>query len=56
MRLESSTPETDQCYYVRPNAHGASVTLRNALSRNGQQAGVLDAAAFRELLPPAAMR
>jgi hypothetical protein len=42
-------PETDECYYVRPDAHGASVTLRIAPSRNGQQAGVLDAAAFREL-------
>jgi PD-(D/E)XK endonuclease len=40
-------PETDECYYVRPDAHGASVTLRIAPSRNGQQAGVLDAAAFR---------
>ena len=42
-------PETDECYYVRPDAHGASVTLRITPSRNGQQAGVLDAAAFREL-------
>lgn len=42
-------PETDQCYYVRPAAHGASVTLRVTPSRNGQQSGVLDAAAFREL-------
>lgn len=42
-------PETDDCYYVRPAAHGASVTLLIAPSRNGQQAGVLDAAAFREL-------
>ena len=42
-------PETDECYYVRPAAHGCSVTLRIAPSKNGQQAGVLDAAAFREL-------
>jgi hypothetical protein len=42
-------PETDECYYVRPDAHGASVTLRIAPSKNGQQAGVLDAAAFRAL-------
>jgi hypothetical protein len=42
-------PETDECYYVRPDAHGASVTLRVTPSRNGQLAGVLDAAAFREL-------
>src|ERR1700752_2947622 len=47
-------PETDECYYVRPDAHGASVTLRVAPSRNGQQARVLDAAAFREL--PCAVR
>lgn len=42
-------PETDGCYYVQPDAHGASVTLRITPSRNRQQAGVLDAAAFREL-------
>jgi len=42
-------PETDGCYYVRPAEHGASVTLRITPSRNGQQLGVLDAAAFREL-------
>jgi hypothetical protein len=41
-------PETDKCYYVRPDAHGSSVTLRIVASRNGQQVGVLDAAAFRE--------
>ena len=46
-------PETDECYYVRPAAHGASVTLRITPSRNGQQAGVLDAAMFRELPPVA---
>jgi PD-(D/E)XK endonuclease len=44
-------PETDECYYVRPAVHGCSVTLRIAPSKNGQQAGVLDAAAFRELSP-----
>jgi hypothetical protein len=42
-------PETDECYYFHPDAHDASVTLRIAPSRNGQLAGVLDAAAFREL-------
>jgi hypothetical protein len=42
-------PETDQCYYVRPGAYGASVTLRIAPSKNGQQEGVLYADAFREL-------
>jgi hypothetical protein len=48
-------PETDECHYVRPHAHGASVTLRIAPSKNGQRAGVLDAAAFRDLpraVPP----
>ncbi len=47
-------PETDECYYVRPDEHGTSVTLRIAPSRNGQHAGVLVAAAFREL--PCAVR
>ena len=42
-------PETDECYYVQPDVYGTSVTLRVAPSRNGQQVGVLDAAAFREL-------
>jgi hypothetical protein len=42
-------PETDECYYVRPDAHGTSVTLRIAPSKNGQRAGVFDAAAFRKL-------
>lgn len=42
-------PDTDECYYVRPGAHGSSVTLRIAPSRNSQQAGVLNASAFREL-------
>jgi hypothetical protein len=42
-------PESDACYYVRPDAHGSSVTLRIVASRNGQHVGVLDAAAFREL-------
>ena len=45
-------PETDECYYVRPDAHGASVTLRIAPSRNGQQAGV----AGRSRIPRAAAR
>ena len=42
-------PETDDCCYFRRDAHGTSVTLRIAASRNGQQLGVLDAAASREL-------
>jgi hypothetical protein len=49
-------PETDECYYVRPDAHRASVTLRISPSRNDQQAGVLDAAAFRELRRPVPLR
>ena len=44
-------PETDECYYVRPDAHGTSVTLRIAPRRNGQLAGVLDAGACRWRLP-----
>jgi hypothetical protein len=42
-------PETDACYYIRPSAHRASVTLRIAPSRNGQRNGVIDALAFRSL-------
>jgi hypothetical protein len=48
-------PDSDECYYVRPDAHGVSITLRIAPAKNGQQAGVLDAAAFREL-PRATVR
>jgi hypothetical protein len=44
-------PDTDECYYIRPDTHGASVTLRIRPSKNNQQAGVLDAAAFRDLPP-----
>lgn len=44
-------PETDECYYLRPWDHGKSVNLRIAPSRNGQQAGVLLAANFREVPP-----
>ena len=33
-------PDTDECYYVRPGTYGASVTVRVAPSRNGQQQGV----------------
>lgn len=44
-------PDTDECYYVSPAAHNYSVTLRIAPSKNGQQSGVLDAAAFRTLPP-----
>lgn len=44
-------PDTDECYYVRPTSHGASVTLRVTPSRNGQAAGVLPAPQFRHLVP-----
>ena len=50
MPCASIVPETDDCYYVRPAEHGASVTLRITPSKNGQQQGVLDAVAFRELV------
>ena len=40
-------PETDECYYLRPDDHGQSVTLRITPSRNGQKVGVLHAADFR---------
>ncbi|WP_419179421.1 group I intron-associated PD-(D/E)XK endonuclease [Mycolicibacterium iranicum] len=44
-------PDTDACYYVNPSAHGFGVTLRITPSKNRQQVGVFDAAAFRELRP-----
>ena len=40
-------PDTDTCYYFKPQEHGQSVTLRVVPSRNGQQHGVLQAAGFR---------
>lgn len=40
-------PETDCCYYLRPDEHGKSVTLRVAPSKNGQRLGVLPATSFR---------
>ena len=43
-------PETDECYYVRPAEHGASVTLRVVPTRNGQLIGVLAASSFRQLV------
>ncbi len=45
-------PESDECYYVRPGAHGSSVTLRVTPSRNRQVLGVLDAQRFRSARPP----
>ena len=41
-------PETDACYYLRPQDHGQSVTLRVTASKNGQERGVLLASAFRD--------
>ena len=40
-------PETDACYYLRPQDYRQSVTLRVTPSRNGQERGVLPAANFR---------
>jgi len=48
-------PETDECYYVRPAIHAASVALRVAPSRNGQTAGVSVATAFRLMPSPRAL-
>ncbi|MGK2865069.1 MAG: group I intron-associated PD-(D/E)XK endonuclease [Mycobacterium sp.] len=42
-------PETDECYYIRPTDHGASVNLRIAPTKNGQHKRILEAAAFRDL-------
>jgi hypothetical protein len=42
-------PDSDECYYVRPVALGASVTLRIAPTRNGQLVNVLHASGFRLL-------
>jgi hypothetical protein len=42
-------PDSDACYYVRPDAHGPTVTLRITPSRNGQVLGVYQAEQFREV-------
>lgn len=42
-------PETDECYYIRPADHNASIALRITPAKNGQQKRILDAAAFREV-------
>jgi hypothetical protein len=42
-------PDTDECYYVSPGAHGVSVSLRVTASRNNQALGVLHASSFRSL-------
>ncbi|PWN01439.1 hypothetical protein DJ010_17960 [Nocardioides silvaticus] len=40
-------PDTDECYYLRPQDHGLTVTLRITPSRNNQVVRVLHAADFR---------
>ena len=45
------SPDTDECYYVRPSDHGQSVNLRIAPSRNGQALGVRHASRFRSMPP-----
>ena len=42
-------PDTDQCYYVDPDAHRVSVRLRITPSRNNQTVGVLPADRFRRM-------
>lgn len=42
-------PQTDECYYLRPQDHRVSVSLRLVPSKNGQKAGVLLASDFRTL-------
>ena len=46
-------PETDECYYLRPEVHGHSVTLRITPPRNGQGRGVHLASSFRGFPTPA---
>ncbi|MGN6413033.1 group I intron-associated PD-(D/E)XK endonuclease [Flexivirga sp.] len=45
-------PETDECYYIRPDDHQQSVTLRVVPSRNAQRKRVLEAARFRHFGVP----
>jgi hypothetical protein len=40
-------PDSDECYYVRPDSCGPTVTLRIAPPRNGQASGVSRAEHFR---------
>jgi hypothetical protein len=42
-------PETDTCYYLRPDDYGSTVTLRVSPALNGQRAGVVNAELFREM-------
>jgi len=44
-------PETDACYYLRPDAFQSSVTLRVLPSANGQVRGVRSASLYREFPP-----
>lgn len=44
-------PDTDECYYLRPDRYGHSVTLRILPSRNNQRSRIWMAADFRELPP-----
>jgi hypothetical protein len=48
-------PDTDECYYIRPRDHSASVTIRIEPSRNGQRVGILPAARFRKVPPLSAV-
>ena len=40
-------PETDECYYVRPEQFRTGVTLRVTPSSNGQKRGIHQASSFR---------
>lgn len=40
-------PDTDECYYLRPQDHGQSVTIRITPARNNQTRGVLVASTLR---------
>ena len=42
-------PDTDECYYIRPSEHRASITLRVDPTRNSQVARVLLASRYRSL-------
>ena len=42
-------PDTDTCYYLRPQDHGTCVTLRITPSRSNQRAGVWFASEFLEV-------
>jgi len=44
-------PDTDECYYLRPRDHGASMKLRIIPSKNNQRARVWSAADFRTIPP-----